>query len=143
MIRPLGEDDLDEVAALEERDGDAHWSRAQFEKELESEFVRFFVLTEGPEIIGFGGYWKAGPEAQVTNLVIRRENRCQGNAKRLLEFLFDCARSEECTSMTLEVRARNAHAMALYAKMSFVETGRRIKFYKDPSDDAVLMEKPL
>lgn len=143
MIIPFHEDLIEEVAALEERDGDAHWTRAHFEKELESEFVRFFVIQEEKTIIGYAGYWKAGPEAQITNIVVRTENRCQGNAQRLLEFLFDCARSEACESMTLEVRAGNAHARALYAKMGFQEIARRKQFYKDPIDDAVIMEKQL
>ena len=143
-ITPLTEAHLDILEAIEASDGDAHWSRVQFEKELEGEFVRFFVLqADDASPVAYGGYWKAGPEAQITNLVVRRDQRCIGYAKRLLEFLFDCARGEECTVMTLEVRAANAHAIALYAKMGFTETGRREKLYTDPVDDAVLMEKKL
>ncbi len=161
MIAPLSESHLDEVERIESQEGDVHWSRLQFEKELGSEFIRFFVISSplsspagvhavnpslgGSEnkVIAYGGYWKAGLEAQITNLVVRRDHRCQGHAKRLLGFLMDCARSEECSAMTLEVRAGNAHARALYAKMGFCETGRRAKLYKNPEEDAVMMETRL
>jgi [ribosomal protein S18]-alanine N-acetyltransferase len=44
--------------------------------------------------------------------------------------------------MTLEVRAGNAAALALYAAEGFGETARRPGYYGG-REDAVLMEKPL
>jgi len=145
MMVPLDSDHLDAVTAIEETDGDAHWSRAQFEKELAGEFRRFFIVTEAPEsdILAYGGYWKAGPEAQVTNIVVRKESRCQGIGKRLLEFLLDCARSEDCGNCTLEVRQSNVHAQALYKSLGFEAKGTRPKIYQNPVEDAVMMEKTL
>jgi [ribosomal protein S18]-alanine N-acetyltransferase len=144
-IEPLEADQLDAVTAIEAKDGDAHWARAQFEKELSGEFRRFFVVVESdpPDILGYGGYWKAGPEAQITNLVVRQESRCRGIGKRLLEFILDCARGEGCVTCTLEVRATNAHAQLLYKSLGFEVKGTRPKIYKNPVDDAVLMEKRL
>jgi ribosomal-protein-alanine N-acetyltransferase len=153
MIMPMDADHLDRVAAIEARDGDVHWSRAQFEKELNGEFRRFFVVLEGsdPErgltpavdILAYGGYWKAGPEAQIVNIVVWKESRCRGIGKRLVEFILDCARGEECTVCTLEVRRTNAHAQTLYKGLGFESKGTRPKIYQDPVDDAVLMEKTL
>ena len=144
-IVPLESTQVDLVTAIEERDGDVRWSRAQFEKELAGEFRRFFIVLEedDPNPLAYGGYWKAGPEAQITNLVVRRESRCRGIAKRLVEFILDCARGEECTTCTLEVRAANAHAQALYRNLGFDVKGTRPTLYTNPVDDAVLMEKVL
>jgi len=145
MIVPMDNGHLDAVAAIEASDGDVHWSQAQFEKELEGEFRRFFVVVEegSPDIMAYGGYWKAGPEAQIVNLVVRKEARCRGIGKRLVEFILDCARGEECTACTLEVRKNNAHAQALYKGLGFEIRGTRPKIYQDPVEDAVLMEKTL
>jgi len=155
MIVPMDSYQLDSVAAIEARDGDVHWSRAQFEKELEGEFRRFFVVVEEstplgsdpsgqtPVTLGYGGYWKAGPEAQIVNLVVRKESRCRGIGKRLVEFILDCARGEECAVCTLEVRQTNAHAQTLYKELGFETKGTRPKIYQDPVEDAVLMEKKL
>jgi [ribosomal protein S18]-alanine N-acetyltransferase len=141
-IVPLDSDHLDQVAAIEAKDGTAHWSRAQFEKELAGEFRRFFVVIDD-DILGYGGYWKAGPEAQVTNLVVKQESRCRGIGRRLLEFILDCARGEECTACTLEVRQSNGHAQALYKSLGFEVKATRAKIYQNPEEDAVLMEKSL
>jgi ribosomal-protein-alanine acetyltransferase len=139
-IEPLESGHLDAVSAIEARDGDVHWSRVQFEKELRGEVRRFFVVVE-EDILAYGGYWKAGPEAQVVNLVVRKESRCKGIGKRLTEFILDCARSEGCTTCTLEVRRGNAHAQALYKTLGFEAKGIRPELYQDPVDDAVMMEK--
>jgi len=150
MIVPMESSHLDAVAAIEARDGDVRWSREQFEKELSGDVRRFFaVIEERPEpgpttdVLAYGGYWKAGPEAQIVNLVVRKESRCRGIGKRLLEFILDCARSEMCASCTLEVRQTNAHAQALYKGLGFDVKGTRPRLYENPIEDAVLMEKPL
>jgi ribosomal-protein-alanine N-acetyltransferase len=143
MIQPLSAEHLDLVADIESVDGDVHWSRTQFEKELQGEFMRFFVAVEPPDVLGYGGYWKADTEAQITNLVVRKKSRCQGVGRRLVEFLLDCARSEQCSTCTLEVRNSNAHAQSLYQKLGFEVKGKRPKIYQNPEDDAVLMEKQL
>lgn len=136
-------DHLDRVAAIEAREGDVHWTRSQFEKELSGEFRRFFVVVEeeASDILAYGGYWKAGPEAQIVNIVVRKESRGQGIGKRLVEFILDCARSEECTVCTLEVRRHNAPAQTLYKGLGFEIKGTRPKIYQDPVEDAILMEK--
>ncbi len=145
-VAPLEEQYLDDVSAMEKQDGDVHWSRAQFERELESEVIRFFVVLSSdvrPIVLGYGGYRVAGTEAQITNLVVRRDARCRGIGRHLLEFLVDCARGESCSSCTLEVRATNARAQRLYQKLGYEVQGTRSKMYQDPEEDGVLMEKRL
>jgi ribosomal-protein-alanine N-acetyltransferase len=142
-IVPMGVDQLDAVAAIEVKDGDVHWTRENFAKELQGEFMRFFLAMEPPEILGYGGYWKAGSEAQITNVVVRKEFRCKGIGRRLVEFILDCARGEMCETCTLEVRRSNTHAQSLYQSLGFTLKGTRPKIYKNPVDDAVLMEMKL
>jgi len=45
--------------------------------------------------------------------------------------------------ITLEVRAGNEAAMALYEKMGFRKVGTRPGYYAKGSEDAVLMDKVL
>ena len=52
LIIPLAEEHLDAVTDLEEREGDVHGSRIQFEKELSNEVGRFFVMV-GPVLAMF------------------------------------------------------------------------------------------
>src|ERR1700687_3283160 len=143
MIEPMETEHLDTVVAIEPADGDVRWTRAQFEKELGGEFKRFFLAVEPPEILGYGGYWKADSEAQITNVVVRKESRCKGVGRRLVEFLLDCARGEMCKTCALEVRKSNVHAQSLYNALGFEVKGTRPKIYQNPEEDAVLMEKTL
>ena len=79
----------------------------------------------------------------MMNLYLDRNHRRQGKGLRLLRRLLDDARAQGCASAQLEVRAGNAAAQALYRKAGFVALGRRPGFYRDPSEDAVLMGKTL
>jgi len=144
-VIPMEPGHLDQVAAVEASAGDVHWTRDQFAKELQGEFRRFFVVVEdeSPDVLAYGGYWKAGPEAQITNLVVRPESRCRGIGRRILEFIMDCARGESCSACTLEVRQSNQHAQSLYKAVGFIVRGTRSKIYQNPVEDAVLMEKAL
>ena len=143
LIERMTSDHLSPVASLEQTAGDVHWSLAQFEKELNSTISRFFVQREGSNILGYGGYWKAGDEAQLTNLVIAPPLRRQSLGKKLLGHLLDQALAEGCRTFTLEVRSRNAAAQALYHQAGFKIQTRRPKAYTQPDDDAMLMEKQL
>lgn len=43
--------------------------------------------------------------------------------------------------LTLEVRASNAPAIALYRKHGFQEAGRRKNYYQQPREDAIIMTR--
>jgi len=44
-----------------------------------------------------------------------------------------------CEQVQLEVASENSAAIALYNSFGFAEVGRREGYYRDPLDDAVLM----
>lgn len=140
-IVPLAPEFVDPLAELEKAAGDAGWSRAQFEKELSLEMSRFFVVMMDNQVSGYGGYWKVDDEAQITNLVIEPARRRKGLGRKLLSHLMENARHEKCRRSTLEVRAGNRGALALYQQAGFTTVGRRPGVYEGPVEDAVLMEK--
>lgn len=142
-IVPITRADLDVVVQIEKKSGDAGWSRANFESELISKLARFFVLRQGFNILGYGGYWKVLENAQLTNIVIAPKFRRQGLGKKLLAYLLSHATSQGCQIATLEVRSRNSAALGLYQKMGFTIQTRRPNMYSNPQDDAILMEKKL
>ena len=49
------------------------------------------------------------------------------------------ARGSHC--LTLEVRASNAPAIALYEKLGFSQVGLRKNYYRDPKEDALILRK--
>ncbi len=142
-IVPITRADLDTVVLIEKKAGDAGWSRANFESELTSKLARFFVLRQGFNILGYGGYWKVLENAQITNIVIAPKYRRQGLGKKLLSYLLSHATSQGCRVATLEVRSRNGAGIGLYQHIGFTVQSRRPNMYSNPQDDAILMEKKL
>jgi ribosomal-protein-alanine N-acetyltransferase len=142
-VEPLTRELLNQVAALEEQAGDVHWTHAQFEREITLPMSRFFVLCREGNILGYGGFWKVGDEAQITNLAVHPDERHKGHGRRLVDYLLTQAKQEGCCKATLEVRGANQAAQGLYRQAGFIAQGRRARAYSTPSDDAILMEKLL
>ncbi len=92
-----------------------------------------------PYIVGFSGIWMLAGEAHVTNIAVRAQYRGQGLGEYLLLSTYDLARSLEANFLTLEVRASNIVAQALYNKYGFVEMGVRKGYYLDNHEDAIIM----
>ena len=61
------------------------------------------------------------------------------DAKLLVEHVMAECRVRGASFVSLEVRVSNAGAIALYAGLGFIETGRRKKYYEN-GEDAILME---
>ena len=61
-------------------------------------------------------------------------------AEALLDAYIQYGR-EHLAFLTLEVRAGNAPAIALYRKHGFQEAGRRKNYYQQPREDAIIMTR--
>ena len=75
----------------------------------------------------------------ILNIAVRPDCRRQGVAGKLLQVFLDFARGNRLAFLTLEVRASNDAAIALYESRGFREAGRRKNYYEHPREDAVLM----
>ena len=60
-------------------------------------------------------------------------------AKRLFAALVAELGREQMLEVILEARASNRAALGLYCSLGFKETGRRLRYYADPIEDAILM----
>ena len=70
---------------------------------------------------------------------MRPAYRRRGVADALLSALEQRARALMLSFLTLEVRAHNAPAIALYGKHGYRVAGRRKNYYEKPTEDALLM----
>lgn len=82
-------------------------------------------------------------EIQINDVAVNEEFRHQGIASAMFERLLEFAREHSCKKISLEVRADNEVAQALYRKFGFVQVGLRKDFYTNPTDDAILMDAVL
>jgi len=90
-------------------------------------------------ILGFAGVWFLADEAHLANFAVREECRRRGIGELLLLSIMKLAMEHNAEFVTLEVRASNRGARALYEKCGFVEVGVRSGYYMDNGEDAVLM----
>ena len=67
------------------------------------------------------------------------EYRRQGIAAKLLQVFLDFAKANKLAFLTLEVRASNYDAIALYGSRGFRSVGRRKNYYEHPKEDAIIM----
>ena len=138
MIRPLFPSDLAAAAAIEATAQDA-WSHDQLVDELCSDVGRLFVAQVDKQVRGLAVFQLAAGEASLYALTIDPSMRRKGLGRQLLQESLETLQKEGAESCYLEVRAENHAAYNLYVDVGFKQSGLRKDFYKDPADDAILM----
>jgi [ribosomal protein S18]-alanine N-acetyltransferase len=119
------------------------WPAYAFEQELRGNRLAHYVVARaGDRVVGFAGVWLMVDEAHVTTFSVHPDWRRQGIGRQLLLSLVDLAERIRARRMTLEVRASNEAAQALYRSFGFEEVGRRPKYYTDDGEDALVMSTP-
>lgn len=139
-IKPASVDDLAAIEAIEQLCFPDPWPNAVIEQQRE----RFLVATtEGGELMGYLCFSSVLDEGSVDNIAVAPKWQRQGAADALMNAALDRARSLALAFITLEVRASNAAAIALYKKHGYAEVGRRKDYYRAPREDAILMTRFL
>jgi [ribosomal protein S18]-alanine N-acetyltransferase len=98
---------------------------------------------EEPEIAGFVIARPVPPEAELESIGVKAEWQRRGIGRRLVEALAGELRKAEVEALHLEVRVSNGTAIAFYQSLGFGQTGLRPRYYADPQEDAVLMERRI
>ena len=80
-------------------------------------------------------------EADIMNIVVRKDFRNQGIGNILLQNLIDLSKKQQITSISLEVMEENYPAIHLYKNFGFVAVGIRKKYYQDKN--GIIMKKTI
>lgn len=81
------------------------------------------------------------PEGEIYRIATLPEHRGRGIAYRLLDYACKTERGRGLEVLFLEVRSKNLPALSLYRSYGFKEGGVRKNYYKNPTDDAIIMLK--
>ena len=140
MLRPMHEDDLGIIMAIETRAYPFPWTAGIFRDCLRSDYPAAVLLHDG-QVIGYFLMSLAADEAHVLNVCIAPEQQGQGHGRGLLQAILQVARGRGAQRVFLEVRPSNAHAIALYFDIGFNEIGRRPRYYPATQgrEDALVM----
>lgn len=143
VIAPMTLEDVDAAHEIERLSFATPWPAYAFEQELRgNRLARYLVARAGEELVGFAGMWMMVDDAHITTISVHPEWRRRGVGRQLLLDLTELAISVGARRMTLEVRAGNSAAHALYREFGFDVVGRRPGYYSDDGEDALVMTTP-
>lgn len=135
--------DLDVIDDIERHSFKSPWPRATFEAELAREWARLDVARDAGRVLAFCNYWIVVPELHVLAMATHPDCRGRGIATALLAHVLASAARATCTLATLEVRAGNVPAIALYERAGFRTVHVRPRYYQDDDEDALVMVRGL
>ena len=152
VIRPMAQEDVPAVAALERSTFTEPWSEQGFRDELTHPYALYLAAfcpaggsrpdtadSGKPELAGYCGLVQSFEEAEITNVAVSAGHRRKGVGKAMLEELLRLGRERGIRRFILEVRVGNKEARSLYTKLGFKEAGVRRGFYTLPTEDALTM----
>lgn len=130
-----------QVAALEEVCFSDPWSEKSVASELENPLSCWLVALDGETVAGYVGSQTVMDETDMMNIAVHPDFRRQGVARALILALIGELRKRGSRCLTLEVRASNDPARALYESLGFAHVGTRRNYYQNPKEDALILRK--
>ncbi|MBR2241268.1 MAG: ribosomal protein S18-alanine N-acetyltransferase [Clostridia bacterium] len=135
-------DDFNQIKDILISDFDDFWNVNTLEQELNNENSYYLVAKIENEIVGFAGMKSVLDEADIMNIVTKKDKRNSGIGTALLENLLNTAKKKKIKKITLEVNESNSSAIHLYKNFGFKEICIREKYY-NKTDNALIMQLSL
>ena len=137
-VGQMSNDDLLDLKDSLLNEFDDFWTYNILEQEFNNENTTYIVAKNDDMIVGFAGILVIMDEANIMNIVTKKDKRKLGIGSLLLEKLIEISKLKNLASITLEVNEKNIPAINLYKKYNFQQVGIRKKYY-DNTDAAILM----
>ena len=119
------------------------WSERSVASEVNNPLSLWLVALEGDCVVGYIGSQTVLDESDMMNVAVHPDHRRRGVAEALVLALCEALKQRGSGCLTLEVRASNEPAKALYEKLGFEQVGRRPNYYRNPKEDALILRKML
>jgi ribosomal-protein-alanine N-acetyltransferase len=133
--------DLDTLEQLERAVFRVPWSRQSLAAELDGRpgRIALIALDDFGVVSGFAFGWRVADELHVVSVAVADSRRRQGIGRALMVGLIESPEAAGAVIATLEVRAGNEAAQALYRSFGFRPIALRPRYYPDNQEDAVVM----
>ncbi|HZP22170.1 MAG TPA: ribosomal protein S18-alanine N-acetyltransferase [Terriglobales bacterium] len=145
LIRAASAADLPLMRALEQQAVTAaHWGERDYAALFSPDAPQRLALlaeSDSGQVFGFAIARCSPGEWEIENVVVAVEHRRRGIGRALVQELLQAARAGGA-AVLLEVRESNSAARQLYEALGFAQVGRRVGYYRDPPEDALLLRFP-
>jgi ribosomal-protein-alanine N-acetyltransferase len=116
------------------------WPAAAFAAHL----ADCFLVTEvGGGVAAYLVARALGDEAEILDFAVAPEARGRGVGRALLDDALRALHRSGARRVFLEVRVSNAAAQRLYQSRGFQSIGRRPAYYRQPTEDALVLARGL
>lgn len=147
-LRRMLEGDLLEVEALDKACFSDPWPAGAFATELHSEGLNLCLVAEdiqkpiGQKIVATAVFWLIVDELHLGTIGVSPAYRKQKIGLALLVEGLLLGHQMGAVTSLLEVRAGNKDALDLYHSLGYESVGRRVAYYQDNHEDALLLTLP-
>jgi len=139
-LSPMRRRHLRSVLRIEQQVYPRPWSLGLFMSELGYGGSRAYVVARiGTTVVGYGGLMLVTDDGHVTTLAVDPSWHRHKLGTRILHRLATAAVERGAKNLTLEVRASNQAAQALYRAFGFAPAGIRKGYYVETNEDAIIM----
>lgn len=142
QIRPMHLEDVPRVVQIDQLSFSMPWPEKSYRFELtQNPGSRSWVAecADPLQVVGMIVLWLIIDEAHIATIAVHPDYRRQGIAASLLATALQSALQSQMAQATLEVRAGNLAAQALYQNFGFKVAGVRPRYYRDNNEDAWIM----
>lgn len=145
QIRPMLIEDVEQVHAIDLASFGMPWSERSYRYELLENPHSSLLVAEtripgsSPLVVGAIVTWLIEDEAHIATISVHPDYRGRGISRILLASALIDAIQQGISQATLEVRAGNTIALALYRRFQFEIVGLRPRYYQDNHEDALIM----
>ena len=145
IIRPMQMNDLEQVSIIDRVSFSLPWPTSAFRYEMLKNPSSLLYVAEASttgsehQVIGSIVVWMILDEAHIATIAVEPRYRGRGISQGLLAAVLVEAIRKGAQVATLEVRAFNTIAQALYKRFGFNVVGRRPRYYRDNNEDALIM----
>ena len=127
------------IAKLEKEIFSDAWSYRDVQDLICTEGSMCFSAIDNGEVIAYVIGRLIAPEGEIYRIAVKPEKRQRGIGYRLLDYAVKTSKGHGLERLFLEVRSRNLPAVKLYTAYGFKQIAVRKNYYKNPTDDALIM----
>jgi len=131
--------DAKEIAIAESEIFPDPWSERDITDAISQSGSMCYTAISDGSVVAYVIGRQIAPEGEIYRIATLPSHRRRGIAYRLLDYTVKCERGRGLESLFLEVREKNIPARNLYKSYGFREIGLRKNYYKNPTDNAVVM----